>query len=121
MKKRICFLTDSIFSIGGVQRVSAVIASALSREYEVTFVTFDNPKAKDTSLYGLKDAPIHYRFFSYPKISKTEKNICKSFSWAYMKLQPQSRWMSRLYGYSSFPPTLRKALTKELQDGHHPR
>ena len=119
MKKRICFLTDSIFSIGGVQRVSAVIASALSREYEVTFVTFDNPKAKDTSLYGLKDAPIHYRFFSYPKISKTEKNICKSFSWAYMKLQPQSRWMSRLYGYSSFPPTLRKALTKELQDGHY--
>jgi hypothetical protein len=49
MKKRICFLIDSIFSIGGVQRVSAVIASALSREYDVTFVTFDNPEAKDTS------------------------------------------------------------------------
>ena len=119
MKKRICFLIDSIFSIGGVQRVSAVIASALSREYDVTVVTFDKPEAKDTSLYGLKDSPIHFRFFSYPKAPKAETNICKVFSWAYMKLQPQSRWTSKLYGYSSFPPTLRKALTKELQDGQY--
>ena len=29
MKKRICFLTDSVFTIGGVQRVTAVIAKAL--------------------------------------------------------------------------------------------
>lgn len=119
MKKRICFLIDSIFSIGGVQRVSAVIANALSREYDVTVVTFDKPEAKDTSLYGLEDSPIHFRFFSYPKAPKAETNICKVFSWAYMKLQPQSRWTSKLYGYSSFPPTLRKALTKELQDGQY--
>ena len=51
--KRICFLVDSIFSIGGVQRVTAVIASALSKEYDVTIVTFDKPEAKNTSLYEM--------------------------------------------------------------------
>lgn len=117
--KKICFLVDSIFSIGGVQRVTAVIASALSKEYDVTIVTFDKPEAKDISLYELKDAPLHYRFFSYPQISKAERKICKAFSWLYLKLQPQSQWTSDIYGYSSFPPTLRRALTKELRDGHY--
>ena len=41
MKKRICFLMDSIFSIGGVQRVTAVIAKELAKECDVTIVTFD--------------------------------------------------------------------------------
>ena len=56
--KRICFLVDSIFSIGGVQRVTAVIACALSKNYDVTIVTFDKPDMKDLSLYQLADYPI---------------------------------------------------------------
>ena len=32
MRKRICFLVDSIFSVGGVQRVTAVIAKELAKE-----------------------------------------------------------------------------------------
>ena len=55
MRKSICFLVDSIFSIGGVQRVTAVIAKALSKEYDVTIITFDKQESKDTSLYNLKD------------------------------------------------------------------
>ena len=39
--KRICFLVDSIFSIGGVQRVTAVIAKELAKTYDVTIVTFE--------------------------------------------------------------------------------
>ena len=53
MAKKVCFLVDSIFSIGGVQRVTAVIAKALSNTYEVTIVTLDAPSAYDTTLYGL--------------------------------------------------------------------
>ena len=53
--KKICFLVDSIFSIGGVQRVTAVIAKELAKEYHVTIVTFDQESQKNTSLYGLKD------------------------------------------------------------------
>ena len=60
--KRICFLVDSIFSYGGVQRVTAVIAKELAKTYDITIVTFDNPEAKDTSLYELDEANIDYRF-----------------------------------------------------------
>ena len=63
--KRICFLVDSIFSIGGVQRVTAVIAKELAKTYDVTIVTFDDPKSKDLSLYEVHEATINYRFFTY--------------------------------------------------------
>ena len=45
--KKICFVVDSIFSIGGVQRVTSVIAKELAKEYDVTIITFDNPKEKN--------------------------------------------------------------------------
>ena len=75
--KRICFLVDSIFSYGGVQRVTAVIAKELAKTYDVTIVTFDNPKDKDTNLYGLDEASIHYRFFAYPPVGSYYNKICK--------------------------------------------
>ena len=50
--KRIYFVVDSIFTIGGVQRVTAVIAKELAKEYDVTIVTFDKADKKNTSLYG---------------------------------------------------------------------
>ena len=61
--KKICFVVDSIFSIGGVQRVTAVIAKELAKEYDVTIITFDNPEEKNLSTYGLNDANINYIFF----------------------------------------------------------
>ena len=74
MKKKICFLMDSIFSYGGVQRVTAVIAKELAKYYDVTIVTFDRPEQKDTSLYDLCEADFNYRFFNYPKTPNTPKN-----------------------------------------------
>lgn len=117
--KRICFLVDSIFSIGGVQRVTAVIAKELSKVADVTIVTFDKPETMDTSLYRLNEANISYRFFSYPPIGKIERTLCRAYSGYYQKMTPQSRLASVLYGYSSFPHTIRKALTKELRRGHY--
>ena len=117
--KRICFLTDSIFSFGGVQRVTAVIAKELSKEYDVTIVTFDKPSDKDTSLYGLQEANIKYRFFSYPKVNALENKLCKAYSYAYRKLLPQTQLTSDLYSYSSFPSKKRDALVKELSLGHY--
>lgn len=117
--KRICFLVDSIFSIGGVQRVTAVIAKELAKTCDVTIVTFDDPKAKDLSLYELHEATINYRFFTYPQIGSYYNKICKAYSGFYQKYRPQSRWASNLYARSSFPTPLRKALTKELRNGHY--
>lgn len=119
MRKRICFLVDSIFSIGGVQRVTAVIAKQLAKDYEITIVTFDHESDMDIKLYGLHEAPIHYRFFSYPSIGSFHNKIYKAYSYLYLKYRPKSRWTSNLYGYSSFPSPYRKALIKELQDGNY--
>ena len=117
--KRICFLVDSIFSIGGVQRVTAVIAKELAKTYDVTIVTFDNPNDKNLSLYELGGAPIHYRFFAYPPIGSYYDKICKAYSGLYQKYRLQSKWASNLYAHSSFPAPLRNALTKELRHGHY--
>ena len=117
--KRICFLLDSIFSIGGVQRVTAVIAKELAKDYDVTIMSFDNPDTEDTNLYGLKDANIHYRFFSYPHIGKYEQKLYKIYSGIYLKLGLQSEWASNLYARSSFPARRRKALAHELQQGNY--
>ena len=77
MKKKICFLVDSIFSIGGVQRVTAVIAKELAKDYKVTIVTFDPPEEEDTTIYGLNESKILFHFISYPQICCIKKFFCK--------------------------------------------
>ena len=119
MKKKICFLMDSIFSFGGVQRVTAVIAKELAKSYNVTIVTFDKPKQKDTTLYGLEEAEIHYRFFDYPATAKWKNYYYKGYSYLYRKWLPQTRFTSKLYSHSSFPSEKRNALANELQHGHY--
>lgn len=117
--KRICFLTDSIFSIGGVQRVTAVIAKELAKDCDVTIVTFDKPTAQDTSLYELNEADIHYRFFAYSPTPKWKYYPCKAYSYLYRKWLPQTKLISDYYAHSSFPSEKRNALAKELQAGHY--
>ena len=114
--KKICFIVDSVFSIGGVQRVTAVIAKEMAKDYDVTIVTFDKPELLDKSLYNLYEANINYRFFAYPPISKLKNMICKVWSGIYLKLQPQAKWCSNLYAKSSYPSELRNALAKELSN-----
>ena len=110
---------DSIFSIGGVQRVTAVIAKELSKTCDVTIVTFDNPASQDITLYGLSEAPIHYRFFSYPQIGKLKQRFCKAYSGLYKKAHLHSQTASNLYAHSSFPSELRRPLVQELLQGHY--
>ena len=117
MKIKICFLVDSIFSIGGVQRVTAVIAKELAKDYDVTIVTFDQECQKDTSLYGLNEKNIHFRFFQYPTIGRFKDLICKTYSGLYLHFQPQGKYWSDIYAHSSFPSELRKALVVELKKG----
>lgn len=117
--RKICFLVDSIFTIGGVQRVTAVIAKELAKNYSVTIVSFDCANQKDTTLYGLNEADINYCFFSYPSISKLKNMACKVWSGIYLKLQPKAKWCSNLYSKSSYPSELRNELAKELAKGKY--
>ncbi len=98
--KKLCFLVDSIFTVGGVQRVTAVIAGALSKDYDVTIVTFDSPEKKDLAMYQLGDYHLHYQFISYPCVSPTKNKLCKTYSYLYRKM-------------------LRNALIKALQEGRY--
>jgi len=110
---------DSIFSIGGVQRVTAVIAKELAKDHDVTIVTFDKPEQKDTSLYGLNETDITYRFFDYPKTPVWKWKCCKAYSYLYRKHLPQIRITSDIYSHSSFPSQKRNALAKELISGKY--
>ena len=112
-------MTDSIFSIGGVQRVTAVIAKELAKDYDVTIVSFDKPEQKNISLYDLHEADIRYRFFDYPKTPAWKWKCCKAYSCLYRKWLPQIRLTSDIYSHSSFPSQKRKALIKELKAGQY--
>ena len=115
--KKLCFLVDSIFTVGGVQRVTAVIAGALSKDYDVTIVTFDSPEKKDLAMYQLVDYHLHYQFISYPSISPTKKKLCKAYSYLYRKILPKCGLTSDLYAHSSFPKERQNALIKLLREG----
>ena len=117
--KKICFVVDSIFSIGGVQRVTAVIAKELAKDYDVSIVTFDKPEQQNTSLYQLNEANINYRFFAYPQVGRLKTFFCKAYSGLYLKLQPKAKWCSDLYAHSSYPKELRHALLAELRQGDY--
>ena len=119
MKKKICFLMDSIFSFGGVQRVTAVIAKELAKDCDVTIVTFDKHNQKDTTLYDLKEADFHYRFFDYPEPTAWKNYYCKAYSYLYRRVLPQNKITSDWYAHSSFPSEKRNALTLELQNGDY--
>lgn len=117
--KKICFFVDSIFSFGGVQRVTAVIAKALTKDYDVTIVTFDEPSTKDTTLYDLKEADIHYRFFKFPKSNYFKLKCSKVYSALYRKILPQNEITSKWYSHSSFLSEKRNALIHELKGGNY--
>lgn len=117
--KRICFLVDSIFSYGGVQRVTAVIAKELCKEYDITIVTMDEPSAMNLQMYDLGSANLSYRFFKWPSYKSHKTLLCKSYSALYRKVLPRTDFTSKLYGYSSFTHEKRKALISELNEGNY--
>lgn len=116
---RICFLTDSIFSFGGVQRVTAVIAKELAKRHQVTIVTFDQPSQKDTGMYNLREADIDYVFTSYAPVSPHKELLCKAYSFLYRKVLPKTKLTSALYAHSSFPAQRRKPLETLLRQGRY--
>ncbi len=115
--KRICFLTDSIFSIGGVQRVTAVIAKELAKDYDVSIFTFDKPERQDTTLYGLAEQNIHYQFFAYPDVAKIKGFLFKVHRAIYIKLKSKAKWHSKIYAITSFPSEQRNTILPALRKG----
>lgn len=111
--KHICFLVDSIFTVGGVQRVTRVIAEELAKDFDVTIVTLDPP------MLVKKNNALTIRCFAYPDTPQWKLLFCKAYSYLYRKILPQNRFTSNLYAHSSFPAEKRMALAKELQQGNY--
>lgn len=117
---KICFYCDSIFTFGGVQRVLAVIATALTANHEITILTQDSPDQEDLSMYELGQTNIRFRYISLPPISRSEYLPCKTYSFLYKKkIIPQTVLTSQWYGYSSFPFSQRNRLIKELNSENY--
>lgn len=111
---KVCFVVESIFSFGGVQRVTAVIAKELAKTAEVTIMTFDSTGSKDTTIYGLNEVDINYEFITYPPINALKEKCCKVYSLLYRKVLPQCNITHALYAHSSFPSEKRNMLVKHL-------
>ena len=75
---RILFYCDTVFSFGGVQRVLAEIAKALSGKHEVTILTTDT--CTDLSMYGYAESTVRFDSFSYSDSSFIERLLCKGYS-----------------------------------------
>lgn len=50
---KICFLTDTIFNLGGIQRVVSVLASELVTNYDVTILCTNEEYKVNWELYNL--------------------------------------------------------------------
>ncbi|ELP5183050.1 glycosyltransferase family 4 protein [Clostridium perfringens] len=51
----ICFITDNIFSLGGVQRVVSVLSNELSKNYNVDILCVSNRNKIDRKIYNLNE------------------------------------------------------------------
>nr|WP_320058411.1 glycosyltransferase family 4 protein [uncultured Bacteroides sp.] len=118
-KLKICFYCDSIFSFGGVQRVLAVIAKALSTHHEVTILTHDDQSQEDKSMYELDASEIYFEYIAYPVLPIYEYLPSKTYSLLYKKVLPQNKLTSKWYGYSSFPRSRRIVLIEKLNKGNY--
>lgn len=111
---KVCFVIESIFSYGGVQRVTAVIAKELAKTAEVTIMTFDKINNKNTNIYELDEANISYEFLEYPTVNCLKEKCCKAYSLMYRKVLPQCNATHALYAHSSFPSERRRVLIEHL-------
>lgn len=117
--KRICFLCESVLSIGGVQRVLAVIATALSRRHHVTILALHDDGTCDHTLYDLHLTDVEIRFFHPTPPHGLNAKVHRMCSGLYRKALPHNALTSRFYAHSSFPWSLRRQFLKVLNEGHY--
>ncbi|WP_321480094.1 glycosyltransferase family 4 protein [uncultured Bacteroides sp.] len=113
---KICFYCNTIFTFGGVQRVTAVIAKELSKQHDITILTLDDSSLNNTTMYKLNSANIQYVNLQYNKSPFFENIPCKIYSLLYKTVLPQNQLFSKWYGYSSFPHTQRSLLINILNE-----
>ena len=114
---KILFYADTVFGFGGVQRVLAVIAKALSDEHDVTILSTDTDV--NLSMYGYKQSNVKFDYITYQGKIDLEFYLCKTISFLYKKILPHSSATSKLYSYSFFRPSYKRQLISKINSGHY--
>ena len=114
---KILFYADTVFGFGGVQRVLAVIAKALSEDNDVTILSTDTDE--NLSMYGYNQSDIRFDYISYNGKKNLEYFTCKAISYLYKKVLPKNRFTARLYSYSFFRPSYKRQLISKINSGHY--
>ena len=117
--KKICFIADSIFKAGGMQRVTAIIAEELTKYYDVTIVTFEDSQEKNPTMYDLDHYPIKFVFTHFPELGGWKCISYNIYDYLYKNILPKRTWSSDLYAHSSFPKERREAVVKVLKEGNY--
>ena len=112
---KILFYADTVFGFGGVQRVLAVIAKALSDDNDVTILSTDTDE--NLSMYGYDQSRISFDYIAYNGKKNVEYFICKTISYLYKRVLPQNKFTARLYSYSFFRPSYKKQLVSKINGG----
>ena len=114
---KILFYADTVFGFGGVQRVLAVIAKALSDEHDVTILSTDTDV--NLSMYGYRQSNVKFDYITYQGKIDQEFYLCKTISFIYKKVLSHNSATSRLYSYSFFRPSYKKQLIAKINGGEY--
>ena len=114
---KIVFYSDTVFSFGGVQRVLAVVAKALSVNHDVTILTTD--KGIDRTMYGYDQSRVAFDYFTLSTSRNAEYWFCKMCSMLYKKVLRDTAVGARLYNFSFFLPKYKRKLASKINKGHY--
>lgn len=114
---KIVFYSDTVFSFGGVQRVLAVVAKALSVNHDVTILTTD--KGIDRTMYGYDQSRVAFDYFTLSTTRNAEYWFCKMCSMLYKKVLRDTAVGARLYNFSFFLPKYKRTLASKINKGHY--
>lgn len=114
---RILFYCDTVFSIGGVQRVLAEIAKALSEKHEVTILTTDT--CFDLSTYGYDKSAVRFEYISYTNSCWIERLLCRGYGFLYKNFLSNVRNASSWYARTFFLPRYKRSLVRKINSGNY--
>lgn len=114
---RILFYCDTVFSFGGVQRVLAEIAKALSQKHDVTILTTDH--GENLSMYDYDKSTVRFDYVSYTDAPPVQRIVCRGYGFLYRYILPHNQCSSAVYAKSFFLPVYKQKLTDKINAGNY--
>ncbi|AMC94003.1 hypothetical protein AOC36_08390 [Erysipelothrix larvae] len=119
MRKKILFIIDSLFTLGGEQRVLSVYANEfVSLGYDVSIFCRDIETKEDRSIFGLKNTINIYYPKEYNKIERVNRFLLKKFRGLNRKTKIFS-WSSRICEYLLSDKTCKVAVESNIKTGKY--